>query len=52
MTEEQIAAIFEEWMRQYNERPEDFSPDDHHEPKSYGELAAATFLRIKSELFS
>jgi hypothetical protein len=43
LDKEKCAAIFNEWMRKYKEKPEDFSDDDSD---NYGESCADTFFGI------
>lgn len=53
MTQDEYAAIFEEWKRRWDERPNDFQniPDFVREPpKSYGEGAARYFLFLVDEM--
>jgi hypothetical protein len=53
MKEKEIAAVFEEWQRQYREDPESFEKDKETAKKTvstYGQGAAKTFLRIRKEL--
>jgi len=48
-----IAMIFEEWQRRYQADPAGFLADDQAhalEPRTYGEQAADTFIRIGNEL--
>jgi hypothetical protein len=53
MTPEQIADIFTEWQRQWQEDPDGFLSADEHfgqTPTKYGPRAARTFQRIAVEL--
>lgn len=48
-----LARIFEEWQRRYQADPAAFLADDPAhalEPRTYGEQAADTFIRIGNEL--
>lgn len=52
-TSAKMAAVFNEWNRQYSEDPESFSDslDENGKPiEDYGEGAAATFHRIAEEM--
>jgi hypothetical protein len=48
-TESEMAAIFEEWLRRYNEEPERFT-EEYGEPEGYGVGCADYFLRLHAEL--
>lgn len=51
-----LAKLFTEWDRRYREQPDQFWTEvEHllrHTPESYGEAAAAYFLKLKTELES
>lgn len=48
-TREQIAAVFEEWLRRYNADPEGFT-EEYGEPETYGAGCADYFVRLHAEL--
>lgn len=53
MTEEQLAEIFEEWQRRWQEDPESFKSCEEAfatPPTTYGESAAKVFLWILADL--
>lgn len=53
MTQEQAAAIFEEWKRRYDEDPEGFQSHEvlvADPPQSYGEGAARYFLWLIADM--
>ena len=49
-----LAAIFEEWDRRYRDNPDDFMSVVEYllgnTPKTYGEGAAAYFMKLEREL--
>lgn len=48
-----LARIFEEWQRRYQADPAAFLADDPAhalEPRTYGEQAADTFIRIGADM--
>jgi hypothetical protein len=53
MTQEETAAVFEEWKRRYDEDPESYQGCEAFKadpPKSYGEAAARYFFFIIDEM--
>lgn len=56
MNEEELAAVFTEWLRQWREDPEAFEASDKglqiadDEVDDYGHRCARAFLRIQAEL--
>lgn len=53
MTEDELAAAFEEWKRRYDEDPSEFmsfSAFKGDEPASYGRGSAQYFLSIVEDL--
>jgi hypothetical protein len=48
-TREELAAVFEEWVRRYYDEPERFSAE-YGEPVEYGVGCADYFLRLHGEI--
>ncbi|CVK18495.1 hypothetical protein [Sporomusa sphaeroides] len=49
LTKEQMAAVFTEWMRRYEENPESFAAE-YGEPAEYGPAAAEYFCKLLKEM--
>ena len=51
MTREELARLFEEWMRRSQADPEQFAKDWlKSDPTTYGDAAAGYFLQLQAEL--
>ncbi len=49
VSESDLAKIFEEWLRRYNEEPENFTKE-YGEPETYGAGCAAYLIKLMEEL--